>query len=117
VRAQCPLAALAKPRRQWHAGGAPREKRKTVTVPEICSGRAKPLDAGMFHPEISSFRLHLAAEGKAVKTVLTYTEAVQWFAAAHLRRRGTAPAGRRSGAGRAGVGRLAAGPVQRRVRQ
>jgi len=32
-------------------------------------------------PEISSFRLHLAAEGKAAKTVRTYTEAVQWFAA------------------------------------
>jgi integrase len=59
-----------------------------VTVPEICSGRTKPLDAGVFQPEISSFRLHLAAEGKAVKTVRTYTEAVQWFAAAYLRREG-----------------------------
>ncbi|HEY1617768.1 MAG TPA: hypothetical protein VGG25_09130 [Streptosporangiaceae bacterium] len=38
----------------------------------------------MFQPEIGSFRLHLAAQGKAVKTVRTYTEAVQWFAAAHL---------------------------------
>ncbi len=35
-------------------------------------------------PEISSFRLHLAAEGKAAKTIRTYTEAVQWFAAAQL---------------------------------
>jgi hypothetical protein len=43
------------------------------------------LEAGSFQPEISSFRLHLAAEGKAEKTVRTYTEAVQWFAAAHLR--------------------------------
>jgi hypothetical protein len=41
-----------------------------------------------FQPEISSFRLHLAAEGKAAKTVRTYTEAVQWFAAAYLRRQG-----------------------------
>ena len=32
--------------------------------------------------------MHLAAEGKAAKTVRTYTEAVQWFAAAHLRREG-----------------------------
>jgi hypothetical protein len=48
-----------------------------VTAPESCSGRTKALDAGMFQPEISSFRLHLAAEGKAAKTVLTYTEAVQ----------------------------------------
>ena len=36
-------------------------------------------------PEISSFRLHLAAEGKAARTARTYTEAVQWFAAARLR--------------------------------
>jgi integrase len=46
----------------------------------------KQLDAGIFQPEISSFRLHLAAEGKAAKTVRTYTEAVGWFAAAHLLR-------------------------------
>jgi hypothetical protein len=44
--------------------------------------------AGGFQPEISSFRLHLAAEGKAARTVRTYTEAVQWFAAAYLRREG-----------------------------
>jgi site-specific recombinase XerD len=37
-----------------------------------------------FQPEISSFLLALAAEGKAAKTVRNYTEAVQWFAAAHL---------------------------------
>jgi hypothetical protein len=30
-----------------------------------------PLDAGPFAPEIGSFRLHLAAEGKAAKTVRT----------------------------------------------
>jgi site-specific recombinase XerD len=59
-----------------------------VTAPESCSGQTKPLDAGMFQPEISSFRLHLAAEGKTAKTVRTYTEAVQWFAAAYLRREG-----------------------------
>jgi hypothetical protein len=35
-------------------------------------------------PEISSFRLHLAAEGMAAKAVRTYTETVQWFATAHL---------------------------------
>jgi hypothetical protein len=28
----------------------------------------KPLDAGPFVPEIGSFRLHLAAEGKAART-------------------------------------------------
>ena len=46
--------------------------------------RRKPLAAGVFQPEISSFRLALAAEGKAAKTIRTYTEAVAWFAAAHL---------------------------------
>jgi hypothetical protein len=44
----------------------------------------KQLDAECFQPEISSFRLHLAAEGKAAKTVRTYVEAVQWFASSHL---------------------------------
>jgi len=61
----------------------------TVTVPVTRSGQPKQLDAGGLQPEISSFRLHLAAEGKADKTVRTYTEAVQWFAAARLRRRGS----------------------------
>ena len=42
----------------------------------------KQLDAGKFQAEISSFALRLAAEGKAAKTIRTYTEAVQWFAAA-----------------------------------
>ena len=44
----------------------------------------KQLDAGPLQAEISSFRLRLAAEGKAAKTIRTYTEAVQWFAAARL---------------------------------
>ncbi len=38
---------------------------------------------GVFQPEIGSFWLHRAAEGKAARTVRTYTEAVQWFGA-HL---------------------------------
>jgi hypothetical protein len=41
------------------------------------------MDAEGFQPEIRSFRLHLAAEGKAAKT---HTEAVTWFAPAHLLR-------------------------------
>ena len=55
-----------------------------MTAPESASRKPKQLDAGSFQPEISSFRLHLAAEGKAAKTVRTYTEAVQWFAGEHL---------------------------------
>ncbi|WP_040703977.1 tyrosine-type recombinase/integrase [Nocardia takedensis] len=42
------------------------------------------LNAGVFEPEIRSFKLHLNAEGKSSKTVNTYVEAVQWFAGEHL---------------------------------
>lgn len=44
----------------------------------------KLLGAGSFEPLIGSFWLHLAAEGKAPKTVRIYADAVAWFAAAHL---------------------------------
>ena len=57
-----------------------------MTAPQSRSWQLKLLDAGGLQPEISSFRLHLAAEGKAARTVRTYTEAVQWFAAACLAR-------------------------------
>jgi hypothetical protein len=66
------------------ASAEPQEERKTMTVPQPGPRRRKPLDAGVFQGEICSFRLHLAAEGKAAKTVRTYTDAVAWFAAAHL---------------------------------
>jgi site-specific recombinase XerD len=55
-----------------------------MAVPPPRPRQRKVLDAGPLAPEIGSFRLHLAAEGKAAKTVRTYTEAVAWFAAAHL---------------------------------
>ena len=55
-----------------------------MTAQESRSRQPKQLDAGMFQAEISSFALRLAAEGKAAKTIRTYTEAAQWFAAAHL---------------------------------
>jgi hypothetical protein len=55
-----------------------------MAAPQSRPRQAKPLDAGVLQPEISSFRLHLAAEGKAATTVRTYTEAVRWFAAACL---------------------------------
>jgi hypothetical protein len=61
-----------------------RRRRETMTVPQLCPRRRKPLDAEVFQSEICSFRLHLAAEGKAAKTVRTYTDAVAWFAAANL---------------------------------
>ena len=43
-----------------------------MAVPEPRSRPRKPLAAGVFQPEISSFRLHLAAEGKAAKTIRNY---------------------------------------------
>ena len=59
-----------------------------MDAPESRYWQPRQLDAGDFQPEISSFRLHLAAEGKAAKTVRIYTEAVQWFAARLLRETG-----------------------------
>ncbi len=50
------------------------------------------LDAGPLEPLIGSFRLHLADEGKAARTVQGYTGAVRWFAAAWL----LGPAGKTS---------------------
>ncbi|MGD0247168.1 MAG: hypothetical protein ABSB59_43520 [Streptosporangiaceae bacterium] len=47
-----------------------------MAIPLPRPRRGNPLDAGPFAPEIGSFRLHLAAEGKAAKTIRTYTEAV-----------------------------------------
>ena len=55
-----------------------------MTAPRLRSRQPKHLDAGIFQPEINSFALRLAAEGKAAKTIQTYTEAVQWFAATGL---------------------------------
>ena len=55
-----------------------------MTALEPRSRQPKQLDAGILQAEISSFALRVAAEGKAPKTIRTYTEAVQWFAAARL---------------------------------
>jgi hypothetical protein len=55
-----------------------------MTAPRPRSPQPKELDAGIFQAEISSFALRLAAEGKAAKTIRTYTEAVRWFAATRL---------------------------------
>ena len=79
------------------ASAEPQEERKTMTIPQP-RPRRKPLAAGPFAPEIGSFRLHLAAEGKAAKTVRTYTEAVQWFGAVHLIPVPATPDGSRSAA-------------------
>ena len=55
-----------------------------MTAPRPRTRQPKQLDAGILQTEINSFRLHLAAGNKSAKTIGTYTEAVQWFAASHL---------------------------------
>jgi hypothetical protein len=55
-----------------------------MTAQEPRSRQPKQLDAGTLEAEISSFALRLTAEGKAAKTIRTYTEAVRWFAATRL---------------------------------
>src|SRR5260370_26193166 len=79
------IAKISHLRKRWPAescaAAEPQEERKTMAVPEPRSRPRKPLASGVFQPEISSFRLHLAAEGKAAKTIRNYTEAVQRFAA------------------------------------
>jgi Phage integrase, N-terminal SAM-like domain len=84
------IAEISHLRKRWPAecciAADPQEERKTMAVPEPRSRPRKQLDAGVLQPEIGSFRLHLAADGKAAKTIRNYAEAIQWFAAACLRR-------------------------------
>jgi len=62
----------------------PAGESKTMTVPRRRSRQRRQLDAGPLAADISSFRLHLAAEGKSARTVQGYTGAVRWFAAGYL---------------------------------
>jgi integrase len=55
-----------------------------MAAPQTRSRQPRQMDAGLLAAEIGSFRLHLAAEGKAPKTIRLYTEAVTWFAAVRL---------------------------------
>jgi hypothetical protein len=55
-----------------------------MAVPGRRVPQPKQLNAGPFAANIGSFRLHLAAEAKAPRTIRNYTGAVHWFAAAHL---------------------------------
>ena len=52
--------------------------------PRRRQGPGGQLHAGPLGADIASFRLHLAAEGKAARTVQGYTAAVRWFAAGYL---------------------------------
>ena len=51
---------------------------------KVGRGFERNLDAGPFQPMIGSFDLHLRAEKKSPKTIRTYLEAAQWFAAEYL---------------------------------
>ena len=81
----------AQSQERWAAGrpetADPAEQSKTMTAPRRRSrlpGQARQRDGGPFEPLIGSFALHLAAEGKAARTVQGYTSAVRWFAAGYL---------------------------------
>ena len=47
----------------------PVDERKTTAVPRRRPAQRKQLDAGPFEAEVGSFRPHLAAEGKAGRTL------------------------------------------------
>jgi site-specific recombinase XerD len=54
------------------------------TPKRIGRGYPRDLEAGPFQPMIDSWNLHLRAERKSAKTIRTYLEAAQWFAAGYL---------------------------------
>ena len=58
-----------------------------MACPRRSSRQPRPpglLGAGPLKPDIASFQLYLAAEGKSARTVQGYTAAVRWFAAGYL---------------------------------
>jgi hypothetical protein len=57
------------------------DERKTIATGRRRSPQPKLLVAGLFEAEVGSFRLHLAAEGKADRTLHNYAEAVRARAA------------------------------------
>jgi site-specific recombinase XerD len=71
------LAAIPDPAKHSKTMAVPRPRRRL-------RGQARQLDAGPLEPLIGSFALHLAAEGKAARTVQGYTSAVRWFGAGYL---------------------------------
>ena len=104
-----------------HGTADPAEQSKTMTVPRRRSRlprQARQRDAGPLEPLIGSFALHLAAEGKAARTVQGLH-----LCGALVRRRLPSPPGRQDQLGAGGrpgypaVDDTAARPVQRRLRQ
>ena len=75
-------AYLRKPRiPDTVAAPDPGDQSKTI-LPRRRPRVPKDLDAGPLEAEVGSFALHMAAEGKAPRTIRNYIEAVRWFAAA-----------------------------------
>jgi integrase/recombinase XerD len=72
------------PQERQAAAADPADERKTTAGPRRRHRQAGRPDAGPLGADIGSFRLHLAAEGKAARTVQGYTGAVRWFAAGYL---------------------------------
>ena len=62
----------------------PGDQSKTLLPPRRRPRVPKDLDAGPLEAEVGSFALHMAAEGKAPRTIRNYTEAVRWFAATYV---------------------------------
>jgi hypothetical protein len=67
-----PVLEVSDQRKRWPAEGCSaagsREERQTMNAGKSGARRRKPLAAGMFQPEINSFRLALAvAQAEAVK--------------------------------------------------
>src|SRR5579859_7505822 len=62
----------------------PGDQRKTMLPPRRRPRVPKDLDAGPLEAEVASFALHMAAEGKAPRTIRNYSEAVRWFAATYV---------------------------------
>src|ERR1700722_21039124 len=60
------------------------DQSKTMLPPRRRPRVPKDLDAGPLEAEVGSFALHMAAEGKAPRTIRNYTEAVRWFAATYV---------------------------------
>jgi hypothetical protein len=69
-----------------------------MTTPRPRSRQPKQLDAGILQAEITSFAVRLAAEGKAARTIRTYTEAVRWLPPPACPGTPTGPAGSKSAA-------------------
>jgi hypothetical protein len=64
----------------------PQTRRRRVKLWPDRGGATGGRTAGPLGADIASFRLHLAAEGKAARTVRGYTGAVRWLAAGYLLR-------------------------------